>query len=72
MVWTALPYTTTSWRTSMDRRSKSHPHLSKTQTGMTNDWLSRPALISVRALWLRAHGYTAIPDVVGYYLPPFY
>jgi len=28
----------------MDRRSKSHPHLSKTQTGMTNDWLSRPGL----------------------------
>jgi RNA-directed DNA polymerase len=40
--------------------SKSYRHLSKrlsTQTGMTNDWLERQGLISVRALWLRAHGY---------------
>jgi RNA-directed DNA polymerase len=40
--------------------SKSYWHLSKrlsTQTGMTNDWLERQGLISVRALWLRAHGY---------------
>jgi RNA-directed DNA polymerase len=41
--------------------SKSYWHLSKTlatQTGMTNDWLKRQGLISVRALWMRAHGYT--------------
>lgn len=41
--------------------SKSYWHLSKTlatQTGMTNDWLTRQGLISVRALWMRAHGYT--------------
>jgi RNA-directed DNA polymerase len=29
-----------------------------TQTGMTNDWLKSQGLISVRALWMRAHGYT--------------
>jgi len=41
--------------------SKSYWHLSKTlatQTGMTNDWLKSQGLISVRALWMRAHGYT--------------
>ena len=41
--------------------SKSYWHLSKTlatQTGMTNAWLTRQGLISVRALWMRAHGYT--------------
>ena len=41
--------------------SKSYWHLSKTlatQTGMTNDWLKSRGLISVRALWMRAHGYT--------------
>ena len=41
--------------------SKSYWHLSKTlatQTGMTNDWLASQGLISVRALWMRAHGYT--------------
>ena len=41
--------------------SKSYWHLSKTlatQTGMTNDWLKSEGLISVRALWMRAHGYT--------------
>ncbi len=40
---------------------ESYWHLSKTlatQTGMTNDWLTRPGLISVRTLWMRAHGYT--------------
>jgi RNA-directed DNA polymerase len=40
--------------------SKSYWHLSKTlatQTGMTNDWLTSQGLISVRALWMRAHGY---------------
>jgi len=40
--------------------SKSYWHLSKTlatQTGMTNDWLTSQGL-SVRALWMRAHGYT--------------
>jgi RNA-directed DNA polymerase len=41
--------------------SKSYWHLSKTlatQTGMTNDWLRSQGLIAVRALWMRAHGYT--------------
>jgi len=41
--------------------SKSYWHLSKTlatRTGMTNDWLKSQGLISVRALWMRAHGYT--------------
>lgn len=41
--------------------SKSYWHLSKTlatQTGMRNDWLTRQGLISVRTLWMRAHGYT--------------
>jgi RNA-directed DNA polymerase len=40
--------------------SKSYWHLPRTlatQTGMTNDWLERQGLVSVRALWLRAHGY---------------
>jgi len=41
--------------------SKSYWHLSKTlatQTEMTIAWLTRQGLISVRALWMRAHGYT--------------
>lgn len=40
--------------------SKSYWHLSKTlatQSGMTNEWLQSQGLISVRALWMRAHGY---------------
>ena len=40
--------------------SKSYWHLSRTlatQTGMTNEWLQRQGLISVRALWMKAHGY---------------
>jgi len=40
--------------------SKSYWHLSRTlatQTGMTNDWLKRQGLISIRDMWLRAHGY---------------
>jgi RNA-directed DNA polymerase len=40
--------------------SKSYWHLSKTlatQTGMANDWLQSQGLISVRTLWMRAHGY---------------
>ena len=28
-----------------------------TQTGMTNDWLAAQGLVSVRALWMKAHGY---------------
>lgn len=39
---------------------KSYWHLSKTlatQTGMTNEWLANQGLISVRKLWLKAHGY---------------
>jgi RNA-directed DNA polymerase len=44
--------------TAMSR--KSYWHLSKTlatQTGMTNEWLANQGLISVRKLWLKAHGY---------------
>jgi len=40
--------------------SKSYWHLSRTlatQTGMTNDWLKRQGLISVRDLWMKTHGY---------------
>ena len=40
--------------------SKSYWHLSRTlatQTGMTNDWLKSQGLISVRDLWMKAHGY---------------
>ncbi len=40
--------------------SKSYWHLSRslaTQTGMTNDWLKAQGLVSVRALWMKAHGY---------------
>ena len=39
---------------------KSYWHLSKTlatQTGMTNEWLASQGLISIRKLWLKAHGY---------------
>ncbi len=40
--------------------SKSYWHLSRTlatQTGMTNDWLTSRGLLSVRDLWMKAHGY---------------
>ncbi len=40
--------------------SKGYWHLSRTlatQTGMTNDWLESQGLISVRDLWMKAHGY---------------
>jgi RNA-directed DNA polymerase len=40
---------------------KSYWHLSKTlatQTGMTNEWLASQGLISVRDLWIKAHGYS--------------
>jgi RNA-directed DNA polymerase len=40
--------------------SKSYWHLARTlatQTGMTNEWLQQQGLLSVRALWMRAHGY---------------
>jgi RNA-directed DNA polymerase len=40
--------------------SKSYWHLSKTlatQTGLTNEWLQRQGLISIRAEWMKAHGY---------------
>jgi RNA-directed DNA polymerase len=39
---------------------KGYWHLSKTlatQTGMTNRWLASQGLLSVRDLWLKAHGY---------------
>ncbi len=40
--------------------SKSYWHMSKTlatQAGMTNQWLKDQGLISVRDLWMKAHGY---------------
>ena len=40
--------------------SKGYWHLSRTlatQTGMTNAWLKQQGLISIRALWMQAHGY---------------
>ena len=40
--------------------SKSYWHPSRsvaTQTGMTNDWLKAQGLVSIRALWMKAHGY---------------
>jgi RNA-directed DNA polymerase len=40
--------------------SQSYWHLSRTlatQTGMTNAWLESQGLISVRAVWMKAHGY---------------
>jgi RNA-directed DNA polymerase len=40
--------------------SKSYWHLSRslaTQTGMTNDWLKAQGLVSIRELWMKAHGY---------------
>lgn len=40
--------------------SKSYWHLSRskaTQTGMTNDWLKTQGLVSIRDLWMKAHGY---------------
>lgn len=39
---------------------KSYWHLSKTlatQVGMTNRWLEAQGLLSIRALWMKAHGY---------------
>lgn len=40
--------------------SKSYWRLSRTlatQTGMTNNWLKAQGLVSIRALWMKAHGY---------------
>jgi RNA-directed DNA polymerase len=40
--------------------SKSYWHLSRLlgiQTRMTNDWLKRQGLISIRDQWMKAHGY---------------
>lgn len=40
--------------------SKGYWRLSRTlatQSGMSNEWLKRQGLISVRELWMRAHGY---------------
>lgn len=40
--------------------SKNCWHLSKTlatQTGLTNEWLHRQGLISIRDEWMKAHGY---------------
>src|SRR5512134_1253493 len=39
---------------------KSYWHLSKTlatQSGMTNQWLQNQGLLSIRDLWMKAHGY---------------
>jgi RNA-directed DNA polymerase len=40
--------------------SKGYWHLSRSkalQVGMTNDWLKAQGLVSIRALWMKAHGY---------------
>jgi RNA-directed DNA polymerase len=40
--------------------SKTYWHLSRklaTQTGMTNESLKRQGSLSVRDLWMKAHGY---------------
>jgi RNA-directed DNA polymerase len=40
--------------------SKSYWPLSRsqaTQVGMTNDWLKAQGLVSIRELWMKAHGY---------------
>ena len=39
---------------------KAYWHLARTlatQTGMTNNWLARQGLLSIRDLWMKAHGY---------------
>ena len=39
---------------------KGYWRLSKTlatQTGMTNEWLAKQGLISIRDQWMKAHGY---------------
>jgi len=39
---------------------KAYWHLARTlatQTGMTNRWLASQGLLSVRDLWMKAHGY---------------
>jgi RNA-directed DNA polymerase len=39
---------------------KAYWHLARTlatQTGMTNAWLERQGLLSIRTLWMKAHGY---------------
>jgi RNA-directed DNA polymerase len=45
---------------SKDGVRNSYWHLSRTlatQTGMTNQWLKTQGLISIRDLWMKAHGY---------------
>jgi len=40
---------------------KAYRHLARTlatQTGITNQWLASRGLLSVRDLWMKAHGYT--------------
>jgi RNA-directed DNA polymerase len=39
---------------------KGYWHLARTlatQVGMTNEWLKQQGLISIRGLWMKAHGY---------------
>ena len=39
---------------------KGHWHLARTpatQTAMTNKWLAEQGLLSIRALWMKPHGY---------------
>ncbi|MEO1211827.1 MAG: group II intron maturase-specific domain-containing protein [Cyanobacteria bacterium J06638_20] len=41
---------------------KGYWHLSKTlatHTGMTNEWLAKQGLLSIRDLWMKAQGYKA-------------
>ena len=52
---------------------KSYWHLSKilaTQTGMTNKRLRSQGLISVRDLWMKAHGYAGDYSVLPHREPP--
>ena len=48
----------TAIRTALSR--KGYWHLARTlatQVGMTNEWLRQQGLISIRGLWMKAHGY---------------
>jgi RNA-directed DNA polymerase len=49
----------TAIRTALSR--KGYWHLARTlatQVGMTNEWLKQQGLVSIRELWLKAHGYS--------------
>jgi RNA-directed DNA polymerase len=45
--------------TAISRKSYWHPSKTlATQIGMTNKWLESQELVSVRQLWIKAHGYS--------------